>query len=166
MFRRNCATGWRPDADPEEPFTVCLHDIELLGDLPAVAMLDVELRVRGDAEDVVRRVTAPAARKRPGWYFAPDTDVEFGPLPPSAALLGTVYADGDLLGRFAMPSSATGHGEHFVFGDDGTVLGRVAVGQYVAGTADRLAKSEAWAMAVAAGRHVGELLASRVRPRR
>jgi hypothetical protein len=59
-----------------------------------------------------------------------------------------------------------GHGEHFVFGDGGTVVGRVAVGRHVAGTADRPGKAEAWAMGVAAGRHVGELLASRVRPRR
>ncbi|WP_410636301.1 hypothetical protein [Amycolatopsis sp. cmx-4-83] len=166
LFRRNCATGWRPDADPEGPFTLCLHDIELLGDVPAVAVLDVELRVRGDAEDVVRRVTAPATRKRPGWHFAPDTDVEFGPLLPSAALLGSLHADGELLGRFGMPLSATGHGEHFVFGDGGTVLGRVALGRHGAGTADRPAQSAARAMAVAAGRHVGELLASRVRARR
>jgi hypothetical protein len=166
MFRRNCATGWRPDADPGDPFTLCLHDVELLGDLPAVAVLDVELRVRAGDEDLVRRVTAPAARKRPGWYFAPDTDVEFGLLPPSAALLGSLYAGGELLGRFGLPLPGMGHGEHFVFGDGGTVVGRVAVGRHVAGTADRPGKAEAWAMGVAAGRHVGELLASRVRPRR
>ncbi|MGW5718760.1 hypothetical protein ACWEVP_21495 [Amycolatopsis sp. NPDC003865] len=164
VFRRHCATGRRADADPDGPLVVCLHDVELLGDLPAVTALDIELCVRGDTtEDVVRRVTVPAARKRPGWYFAPDTDVDFGPLPPSALLLGTLYAGEEPLGRFGMPLSGPGPGEQFVFGGDGTVIGRVAAGRHAPGPAAGAGRATAWATAVAAGRHVGELLAARVR---
>ncbi|MEU0792665.1 hypothetical protein ABZ342_21550 [Amycolatopsis sp. NPDC005961] len=168
-LRRHCATGRRADADPGGPFTVCLHDVELVGDLPRVAVLEVELRVRGDAgdvEDVVRWVTVPAVRKRPGWSFTPDTDVDFGPPPSSAFLLGFLYTEGKPLGRFGLPVSGSGYGEHFVFGDDGTVIGRVALGRPGAGPVDRPGTSVAWDRAVAAGRQLGDLLARRVRPRR
>ncbi|MEV7037780.1 hypothetical protein [Amycolatopsis sp. NPDC051061] len=180
MFRRHCATGWRTGTDPtsDAPFTVCLHDIELLGDLPAVEVLDVELCIRGctGSEDVVQRLKARPAGKGPGWHLTPDADVDFGQRGPDsrpATLVGSLYADEKLLGRFRASlaeASELGVVEHFVFDDGGNAIGRVAVAQHSAGVADDVpdggGKSTARAMAVAAGRYVGEMLAEQVRTRR
>jgi hypothetical protein len=182
MFRRQCATGWRASTgrpSPNDRFTVCAQDVELLGDVPIDpgADFELELGLRGWSytEDLVRRLTISSNGKSPRWHLTPDTVVDFGRIHQQvkpAALVGSLHLAGTLLGRFRTSvTEETLSGvsvEHFLFDVDGKVVGRIAIDQRRVRSIDLVlertrAKNwttrDAWAVAIGTGRQLGKRLA-------
>lgn len=185
MFRRQCATGWRASTghpSPNDRFTVCVQDVELLGDvlIDPGADFELELEVRGWSytEDLVRRLTIPSDGTNPRWHLTPDAVVDFGRIHQQvrpAALLGCLHLGGTLLARFRTSITeetlSAVSVEHFLFDLDGKVVGRIAIDQRRVRSADFVlertrAKSwttrDAWAVAIGTGRQLGKRLAALV----
>lgn len=185
MFRRQCATGWRASTghpSPNDRFTVCVQDVELLGDVPIDpgADFELELGVRGWSytEDLVRRLTIPPNGKNPRWHLTPDAVVDFGRIHQQvkpAALVGSLHLGGTLLARFR--TSVTEETlsavsvEHFLFDVNGRVVGRIAIDQRRVRSTDFVlerTRAKNWttrdarAVAIGAGRQLGKRLAALV----
>jgi hypothetical protein len=136
----------------------------------------IELTIRGWSHPE-ERVTVPS-NGNPRWHHTSDAIVDFGPIPPEAkpaTLIGTLRLGGTLLGRFRAPVNvdATTSREHFLFGADGTVVGRIATDQRRVGPpnhaleptlANNWTTRDAWALAVDTGRELGRRLAALVQP--
>ncbi|MEV6874538.1 Hint domain-containing homing endonuclease [Amycolatopsis sp. NPDC051128] len=185
MFRRQCATGWRASTgrpSPNDRFTVCVQDVELLGDVPIDpgTGIDLELGVRGWSytEDLVRRLPIRSDGKKPRWHLTPDAVVDFGRIHQQvkpAVLVGSLHLAGTFLARFrASITEETLAGvsvEHFLFDVNGKVVGRIAIDQRRVRSTDFVlertrAKNwttrDAWAVAIGTGRQLGNRLAALV----
>ena len=121
---------------------LCLRDIELLGEfgLPEGSKLTLELHVRGaGARKKVKRLSLGVSRSR-RWFISYDKMVDLSRGLHdgiSAELIGYLLVNSGLFGKFRAnlhPSTGALGREHFIFNDQGLIIGRIALDQvYVAG---------------------------------
>ncbi len=140
-LRREAAMGWRlPNVIPTQNahFTVCVHDLLLLGEaaIPANTPVEIKLTLRGwsDSGDLVKTVAVDACPS-PRWLLLVDHVLEFGRFQspaPSGSLIGTIAIGDAILGQFRTVTTETLQAsavEHVIFDGAGQIVGRIGMEQ-------------------------------------
>jgi hypothetical protein len=117
---------------------ICLHDIELLGEfgVPAPSEVSLELHLqRNGGEDVIKRISLGRSESM-RWFIAHNNVMDMGMMPSetgTGVVVGTLFQDGMNLAKFRFnvdPSmEAASSQEHFLFGDTGEIVGRIALSE-------------------------------------
>jgi hypothetical protein len=183
MLRRETAMGWRSQASAPahgDHFTVCVHDLELIGDapIPANTPIEIQLHLRGWSlsDDIMQKIAFPA-QATPLWLMLVDQVIDFGRIHTDvrpAVLIGTIKTGDAPFGRFRAAITEEllqgSRADHFVFRSSGEIVGRIALEQRrIAGRdlvlerryAAQWTKRHALSIALSVGRHIGyKLVAS------
>jgi hypothetical protein len=180
MVRRETAMGWRATHQRSgngDRLTVVLHDLIFVGMGGKVSgdPLDIELRLRGrgGADDVVRQLTVAAGTSV--YARIVQSIVDFGPVLSDigrAALIGAISQNGRPIGVFradVLAQAAHGALECFLFAPEGHCIGLVALEPRIGSAADFLREQEqakrwtdrhALALAQSLGQQIGMRLAA------
>jgi hypothetical protein len=176
-LRREARMGWRSinSASQQDHFTLCVHDIFLMGDIsiPLNESIQIQFMLQGgDSADLVQSITLTSLTT-PTWALFIDQVIDFGQLDSTTqagTLVGTIQIGEQRWGQFRAAIAGTPQTasvDHFIFGSSGRIIGRISFEQRWVESADLIAETQraqqwtdrqAVTMAISLGQQIGHKL--------